>query len=64
MDKNKRNSVPIKTDMETETETEAQAEDVQKTVSNGIVEDEDGNAYILCGDTKVLLPGGYVRLKS
>ena len=30
-------------------------------VSNGIVE-ENGKAYILCGDKKVPLVGGYIRL--
>lgn len=52
MDKKQRDLKPVK-----------KKSDSDSIPTNGIVE-EDGKAYIWCGETKVLLPGGYVKLKS
>lgn len=43
--------------------TKSVKEKADQIPTNGIVE-ENGQAYIWCGDNKILLPGGYVRLKS
>lgn len=36
---------------------------VKKIPTNGIIE-EDGKAYILCGSKKILLKGGYQKIKK